>query len=146
VTSSVDTSVLIDVLAGDPTYSVSSRHALGRASREGALIVCPVVVAELRAAYRDDAQVRRLLLDLGIHVVDVDMQDGLDAGRIHRAYLHAGGGRDRVVADFLIGAHARNHATRLIARDRGFFRDYFGDLKVWYPDDHIDTTSRTRER
>ena len=146
MTSAVDTSVLIDVLTRDPTYSASSRHALGQASREGACIVCPVVVAELRAAYKDDAQVRRLLLDLGIHVVDVDAQDGLDAGKIHRAYLHAGGGRQRVVADFLIGAHARNHATRLIARDRGFFRDHFGDLEVWYPDDHIDTTIHTRER
>ena len=134
MTSAVDTSVLIDVLARDPTFSASSRYALEQASREGALIVCPVVVAELRAAYRDDAQVRRLLPDLEIHVVDTDMQDGLDAGKIHRAYIHAGGRRGRVVADFLIGAHARNHATRLIARDRGFFRNHFGDLEVWYPD------------
>ena len=133
MTSAVDTSVLIDVLAGDPRFTSSSRTALAQASREGALIVCPVVVAELRAAYRDHADVRRLLLDLGIHVVNVDLQDGLDAGRIHRAYLDAGGGRDRVVADFLIGAHARNHAARLIARDRGFFRDHFADLEVWYP-------------
>lgn len=134
MTSAVDTSVLIDVLARDPTFSTSSRYALGQASREGALIVCPVVIAELRAAYREDAQVRRLLVDLEIHVVDMDTQDGLDAGKIHRSYLHAGGRRGRVVADFLIGAHARNHATRLIARDRGFFRDHFGDLEVWYPD------------
>lgn len=133
MTSAVDTSVLIDVLALDPRYSATSRYALGQASREGALILCPVVVAELRAAYREDTEVRRLLLDLGIHVVDLDAQDGLDAGKIHRAYLRAGGSRDRVVADFLIGAHAHNHATRLIARDRGFFREHFGDLEVWYP-------------
>ncbi len=139
MTSAVDTSVLIDVLARDPTFSTSSRYALRQSSREGALIVCPVVVAELRAAYREDAQVRRLLLDLEIHVVDMDTQDGLDAGKIHRSYLHAGGGRSRVVADFLIGAHARNHATRLIARDRGFFRDHFGDLEVWYPDEPENT-------
>ncbi|MFO8043004.1 MAG: type II toxin-antitoxin system VapC family toxin [Alkalispirochaeta sp.] len=134
MTSAVDTSVLIDVLARDPAYSTSSRYALTQASRVGALIVCPVVVTELRPAYRDDAQVRRLLLNLEIHVVDMNAQDGLAAGRIQRAYLHAGGRRGRVVADFLIGAHARNHATRLIARDRGFFRDYFEDLEVWYPD------------
>jgi AbrB family looped-hinge helix DNA binding protein len=55
--------------------------------------------------------------------------------------IDAWGGRDRVVTDFLIAAHAHNHATRLIARDRGFFRDHFGDLNVWYPDDLIDTAS-----
>ena len=133
MTSAVDTSVLIDVLAADPAFLSTSRAALSQASREGALIVCPVVVAELRAAYRDDAQVRALLLDLTIHVVDLNMEDALTAGEIHRLYLLAGGDRKRVVADFLIGAHARNHASRLIARDRGFFRDYFQDLAVWYP-------------
>ncbi len=133
MTSAIDTSVLIDVLTGDPEFSKVSRSALVRASREGALIVCPVVVAELRAAYRDDAQVRALLLDLAIHVVDLDTEDALTAGAIHRSYLLAGGNRRRVVADFLIGAHARNHASRLVARDRGFFRDHFRNLDVWYP-------------
>jgi len=134
VISAVDTSVLIDVLAGDPVHAVPSRVVLERASREGALIVCPVVVAELRAAYREDDPVRSILLDLVIHVVDLDTEDALLAGKIHRSYLQAGGRRERVVADFLIGAHASNHASRLVARDRGFFRDHFEGLQVWYPE------------
>ena len=37
------------------------------------------------------------------------------------------------MADYLIGAHAQTHADRLIARDRGYLRDYFADLTVLDP-------------
>lgn len=131
--SAIDTSVLIDVLANDERYAAGSRAALEQSNRTGRLVVSPVVVAELRSAYETDDTVREVLLDLAIHVVPLDTTDALRAGAIHRAYRGAGGTRSRVVADFLIGAHAVHHADRLVARDRGFFRRYFGELTVWYP-------------
>lgn len=134
MTSALDTSVLVDVLWGDPAFVERSRRAIEEAAREGALIVSPVVVAELRHAYRTDDDIVALLSDLGIHVVALELEDGLLAGAVHRRYRAAGGTRIRVLADFLIAAHALVHADRLVARDRGFFRDHFEDLEISYPE------------
>jgi len=44
-----------------------------------------------------------------------------------------GGSRTRLIVDFLIGAHARERADRLLTRDRGFYRAYFDELEIVDP-------------
>jgi predicted nucleic acid-binding protein len=57
------------------------------------------------------------------------------AGAMFGAYLsrRRSSGPRRVVPDFLIGAHAALLADRLLARDRGYYRDYFKRLVVLEP-------------
>jgi predicted nucleic acid-binding protein len=55
------------------------------------------------------------------------------AARHFAEYLERGGRRGRVVADFLIGAHAKLLADRLLTTDLGFRRDYFADLTLILP-------------
>ena len=55
------------------------------------------------------------------------------AGHMQRRFRDRGGRRERVVADFLIGAHALLQSDALVTRDAGFYRDYFKGLKVIVP-------------
>lgn len=41
--------------------------------------------------------------------------------------------RTRILADFLIGAHAQKQATGLLSRDRGFYRKHFPALNLYDP-------------
>ena len=69
--------------------------------------------------------------------VPARLVDALDAamraGHMNKRFRTRGGKRERVVADFLIGAHALMQCNGLITRDAGFFRDYFKGLKIIVP-------------
>ena len=60
-------------------------------------------------------------------------RDDFLASRALRAYRKQRGKRDRILADFLVEAHAQEHATRLISRDLGFYRTLFLSLDVRDP-------------
>lgn len=129
--TAVDSSVLIDVLIDDPRFADGSAEALRQARREGRLIVCDLVVAEITPVLNGSAEA--FLDDLAIEYVPAGMEAALQAGMHFASYLRRGGLRGRVVADFVIGAHAQHHADRLLCRDEGFQRDYFEALRIWEP-------------
>lgn len=131
--TAVDTSVLLDVLLGDPRFGPASRAALRTAAAQGALIVSTTVAAELAAAYDQPTRSVHALSRLGIDLVPDDSDIALQAGGGWRRYRHAGGTRRRILPDFLIGAHAMQVADRLLSRDRGFYRSHFDRLEVLEP-------------
>ncbi|MDD2710899.1 MAG: type II toxin-antitoxin system VapC family toxin [Verrucomicrobiae bacterium] len=130
--TSVDTSILIDVLIKDPVHGEASKAALQRAASEGSLIICETVLAETSPALTP-AEVPLFIQDWGLSFVPSSEQSALLAGRMFKSHLERGGKQGRVAADFLIAAHAQIHADRLLARDRGYYRDYFKHLKLWDP-------------
>ena len=129
--TAVDTSVLLDVLLCDPAHAESSLAALQKAGREGRLIVCEMVLAELSPTVGDDLE--KLMRDWSLHFVPCSREAALLAGRHFASYLANGGKRGRIVADFLVAAHAATEADRLLCRDEGFSRRYFKNLTVWTP-------------
>ncbi len=133
MTTAVDTSVLLDMLADDHRFGEGAVQALRRARIKGRLIVCECVVAEVRPALGSESELTELLDDLEIVLIPGDTESALLAGRHYARYLGRGGTRVRVVPDFLIGAHAQVHAEQLLARDRGYLREYFANLRVIDP-------------
>jgi predicted nucleic acid-binding protein len=131
--TAIDSSVILDVVVGDPKHADASEIALRRVASEGALVIGECVLAEIRPAFSDN-DIEQFLEDWNISFEPSTRESSLLAGSMFRIYLRRRqrNGR-RVVADFLIGAHALLTCERLLARDRGYYRDYFTDLRVIEP-------------
>ena len=125
--------MVLDVITDDALHANASVEALRRARREGRLIACECVVAETRPALPSNRELTEMLHDLGIEFVPGSEAAAALAGQHFARYLERGGTAGRVVPDFLIGAHAQVHADRLLARDRGYLRDYCNELTVMEP-------------
>jgi predicted nucleic acid-binding protein len=129
----VDSSVLLDVLGGDAVHADASLASIGEALSVGEVVVCDAVIAELQAMLDTRETAMDSLSPLGLRYLQTSEQAAVRAGHMQRRFRDRGGRRERVVADFLIGAHALLQCGALITRDAGFFRDYFKGLKVIVP-------------
>ncbi len=131
--TAIDSNILIDLLQNDPAFAPASSAALRRSRTEGVLVACEVVWAETAAALGTPDEVRRNLRNAEILFAPMSADAAERAGTEWRQYRSRGGARTRLVADFLIGAHAMHQADRLLTRDRGFYRNYFPELIVVDP-------------
>lgn len=133
--TAIDTNVISCLWSGEATAQ-SIAIALHESQGLGGLAICPPVYAELRAypgATREF--VDGFLADTNV-VVDWALDDAvwqLVADRFsryaERRRAHAGHVK-RLLADFVIGAHALLRADRLMTLDHGRYERDFGDLKI----------------
>lgn len=121
------------MFGGDSTFGAASREALRRSLREGDLIACDVVWAEVLASLPSDQPAEEPMRRLGVRFSALELAAATAAATAWRSYRRAGGPRGRLVADFLVGAHASAQADRLLTRDRGFYRSYFRELSILDP-------------
>jgi len=137
MTTAIDTNALVALWDAGDTLHVSARQALEAAFGQGNLVIAGVVYAELLAAPgQTEGFLERFCEETGIQV-EWEMTEGIwrAAGRAFQGYAgrrkkQTGVTPRRVLADFLIGAHALVNGYRLLTLDDGNYRASFPRLRV----------------
>lgn len=140
--TAVDTNILVALLTGTVEEAPVARRSLSEAIRRGSIIVCAPVYAELVAASgRGEEAVDELLGRARIEVDwELDEETWHVAARTFREYTERRraqpgvSGPRRLLADFVVGAHASRYASALLTLDRGIYRAAFPGLEVLIPE------------
>jgi predicted nucleic acid-binding protein len=130
VITAVDTNILLDIFLPDPQWGEHSMRALEVAYNQGALVICTLVYAELVPQFEERSLLDSALNKFNCNIESPDREVAFLAGERWGLYRKQGGKHDRIITDFLIGAHALLRAERFATRDRGFYRQYFQDLSL----------------
>ena len=128
--TAVDTNILLDVFLPDERFAADSAELLKLAYDEGALIICDIVYAELVPQFEDRQRLDNTLATINVSLSSVDADVAFLAGEKWGLYRKSRGKRQRIITDFLIGAHATIKAERFLTRDRGFYKSYFPELEI----------------
>jgi hypothetical protein len=135
--TAIDTNVLVALWDRDDTLNSAAQLALDAAFARGKLVISGAVFAELLAfPRRTETFLDRFLKDTGI-AVDWTTDESLwrVAGKAFQKYANrrrkqATGSPRRVLADFLIGAHALERGYSLLTLDTHIYRAAFPKLQI----------------
>ena len=135
--TALDTNVLVALWDRDDTWNSVAQTALQSAQARGRLVISGVVFAELLAfPLRTQVFVDRFLTDTGIGVEWL-FQESIwrSAGTAFQSYAkrrqrQGPSGPRRLLADFLIGAHANEKGYRLLTFDDNIYRAAFPKLTI----------------
>ena len=137
MTTAIDSNVLVALWDRDPALSSTAQSALDEALGRGTLVVAATVFAELMAAPgRSESFLDSFFRETGINI-DRTLDEAIwrAAGRAFQTYAarrrkQRDPGPRRILADFLIGAHALEGGYRLLTLDDHLYRAAFPDLNV----------------
>jgi predicted nucleic acid-binding protein len=137
VTIALDTNVLSALWNDNDALNLIARKALEEVAGREAMAMCGVVYAELIGAPgRSEAFVDRFCEEAGI-AVEWKLKEKIwrKAGVAFQEYARrrkkqSGAEPRRLLADFLIGAHALENGYKLLTLDGGMYRKAFPSLRL----------------
>lgn len=129
----VDSSVLLDVFTEDPDWVAWSQAQLIAAAVRGPLVVNAVVIAEVAPRF-SRVELLRAALPSMMTVEAIPLDASFLAGHAHARYRRAGGAREAILPDFLIGAHAAVTRRPLLTRDPRRVATYIPGTELITPD------------
>jgi predicted nucleic acid-binding protein len=129
----VDSCVLIDVLADDPTWADWSLAQLENCSLLGPLVINPIILAEISPRFECAADLEAALECLPLVREALPWDAAFLAGQAFKAYRQLQGVKTSPMPDFYIGAHALVGNLQLLTRDSARYRSYFPKLTLIAP-------------
>jgi predicted nucleic acid-binding protein len=129
----VDSNVLLDVLTEDPTWFRWSADALAHAAESEALIINPIIYAEVSVSFARIEDLDAALPPTLVRRDALPWAAGFLAGKCFRRYRRAGGARRSPLPDFFVGAHAAIRGHALLTRDAARYRTYFPTVTIIAP-------------
>jgi len=127
----VDTNILLDVIGADERFGERSRAALSECAEAGSLVINPVLYAEVAVWVPSLEELEALLPADLFQREDIPWEGAYLAAQAFGRYRRRGGSKPRMLADFLIGAHAATAGYCLLTHDAGY-RTYF-DVEILDP-------------
>ncbi|MGB3390477.1 MAG: type II toxin-antitoxin system VapC family toxin [Pseudaminobacter sp.] len=132
----IDTNVLIDIAARDPVWLRWSRLKLEQARKNGSVLINQVIYSEFSIRYQTPEEVDSALPADEFRREGLPWHAAFAAAKAFALYRRRGGSREKVLPDFLIGAHAAIRGYTLLTRDPSGYRTYFPGLDIIAPDTH----------
>lgn len=133
VSTLVDSCILIDVLANDAKWADWSLDQLARLGSQAALVINPIILAEVSPRFERAADLEAALTDLPLVREALPWDAAFLAGQAFKVYRQAQGAKTSPMPDFYIGAHALVGGMQLLTRDAARYRSYFPNLPLVAP-------------
>jgi predicted nucleic acid-binding protein len=112
----VDSSILLDLFTEDERWLSWSQEQLTQSAERGAIVLNAVVLAEIAPRFPRIETLHSALPSMAI-IEEIPPGAAFLAGHAHADYRRAGGKREAILPDFLIGAHAAVTGRPLLTRD-----------------------------